>query len=183
MYFLATVSHRESSKFIVDANIEPEDKVVFKLTYDEVLDRVNGIYEYALNINPGQVVDDFNVEVQINESLPLINVQIPKVVESNEIDFTKDEEEEDIVVKTFDDNKNNVKIVFAPDEEYQKAAGDQGVFGKFVVRYDVDRSDQVQDSQVQVIDGYFVHFFAPQNLQTLSKHVIFVLDVRYTYKK
>lgn len=28
----------------------------------------------------------------------------------------------------------------------------------------------------QVVDGYFVHFFAPSELPTLPKHVIFVLD-------
>lgn len=26
-------------------------------------------------------------------------------------------------------------------------------------------------------DGYFVHFFAPPNLPSLKKHIIFVLDV------
>ena len=43
-----------------------------------------------------------------------------------------------------------------------------------VVRYDVDR--QGQDSEVQVIDGYFVHYFVPANLPTLPKHLVFVLD-------
>lgn len=28
----------------------------------------------------------------------------------------------------------------------------------------------------QVNEGYFVHFFAPESLQTMRKHVIFVLD-------
>ena len=27
-----------------------------------------------------------------------------------------------------------------------------------------------------MVDGYFVHFFAPSELPTLTKHVIFVLD-------
>jgi hypothetical protein len=26
-------------------------------------------------------------------------------------------------------------------------------------------------------DGYFVHFFAPENLPTLPKHIVFVLDI------
>jgi Mg-chelatase subunit ChlD len=29
----------------------------------------------------------------------------------------------------------------------------------------------------QISDGYFVHFFAPEDLPPLRKHVIFVLDV------
>merc|ERR1712066_265711 len=53
-------------------------------------------------------------------------------------------------------------------------AGDQGVSGRFVVRYDVDRRGQ--HSEVQLIDGYFVHYFVPSNLPTLPKHLVFVLD-------
>jgi len=34
-----------------------------------------------------------------------------------------------------------------------------------------------QESEVQVIDGYFVHYFVPENLPTLPKHVVFVLDI------
>merc|ERR1712226_85921 len=32
-------------------------------------------------------------------------------------------------------------------------------------------------NEIQVLDGYFVHYFAPENLQTLPRHVIFVVDV------
>ena len=32
------------------------------------------------------------------------------------------------------------------------------------------------DFLFQVVNGYFVHFFAPQSSPTLLKHVIFVLD-------
>merc|ERR1712227_595496 len=136
---------RDSNKFTVDSNIEPGDKVVFKLTYEEQLQRKDGQYEYALNIDPGMVVDDFKVEININESLPLDRVFVPNLIESS------------------------------PDEEYQVSAGEQGVSGKLVVQYDVDRESQ--DSEVQVIDGYFVHYFVPDNLETLPKHVVFVLDV------
>jgi hypothetical protein len=29
---------------------------------------------------------------------------------------------------------------------------------------------------MQVLDGYFVHFVAPENLPPMSKHVVFILD-------
>lgn len=29
----------------------------------------------------------------------------------------------------------------------------------------------------QIVNGYFVHFFAPTNLQNLPKNVIFVIDI------
>jgi len=168
---------RDSNKFTVDSNIEPGDKVVFKLTYEEQLQRKDGQYEYALNIDPGMVVDDFKVEININESLPLDRVFVPNLIESNAIDFTQELEENSAAEVTLnvDDSKNKAKIVFSPDEEYQVSAGEQGVSGKLVVQYDVDRESQ--DSEVQVIDGYFVHYFVPDNLETLPKHVVFVLDV------
>jgi predicted metal-dependent peptidase len=33
------------------------------------------------------------------------------------------------------------------------------------------------ETELQVSDGYFVHFFAPTDLKALHKHVVFVLDV------
>jgi len=169
---------RDSNRFSVDANVEPGDKVVFRLTYEELLERRNGEYEYDININPGQVVEDFRVTVNINESLPLMDLKVPKLVESNEIDF--DEDGEDVnaaaeVTRGVNGSDHNALIVFSPDLEYQEAAGDQGVSGRFIVSYDVDRSNQ--ESEIQVIDGYFVHFFVPDNLETLRKHVVYVLDI------
>ena len=50
------------------------------------------------------------------------------------------------------------------------------MFGQFIVQYDVDLSS-TGGNEIQVLDGYFVHYFAPDNLQTLPRHVIFVVDV------
>ena len=50
------------------------------------------------------------------------------------------------------------------------------MFGQFIVQYDVDM-DSSGGNEIQVLDGYFVHHFAPENLQTLPRHVIFVVDV------
>ena len=58
--------------------------------------------------------------------------------------------------------------------EYQREQGLEGVQGELSVLYDVDRTNQT--SEVQVVDGYFVHFFSPENLPVMPKHIIFVLD-------
>eukprot|EP00092_Neocalanus_flemingeri_P031159 GFUD01033850.1.p1 GENE.GFUD01033850.1~~GFUD01033850.1.p1 ORF type:complete len:834 (-),score=234.91 GFUD01033850.1:1233-3734(-) len=167
---------RDANIFTVATNIEPGQKVVFKLIYEELLDRKAGMYEHAINIDPKQIVDDLRVEVFINESLPISKISVPELVQSNEIDAS-DEEESKIadVERNVDGYANNAKIVFAPDKLYQEEAGAQGISGQFLVKYDVDRKGQ--DSEVQVIDGYFVHYFVPENLETLPKHAIFVLDV------
>merc|ERR1712038_2194810 len=173
---LVSKNRRDSNTFSVDTNLEPGEKVVFTLTYEELLERKDDQYEYVLHVDPGVVLDDFHVEININESLPLSQLSVPELLESNEIDFTKAEAESSVAEVTRDvgGSPNNARVVFAPSKEYQLEAGDQGVSGRFVVRYDVDR--QGQDSEVQVIDGYFVHYFVPANLPTLPKHLVFVLD-------
>merc|ERR1712038_469441 len=173
---LVSKNRRDSNTFSVDTNLEPGEKVVFTLIYEELLERKDDQYEYVLHVDPGVVLDDFRVEININESLPLSQLFVPELLESNEIDFTKAEAESSVAEVTRDvgGSPNNARVVFAPSKEYQLEAGDQGVSGRFVVRYNVDR--QGQDSEVQVIGGYFVHYFVPSDLPTLPKHMVFVLD-------
>eukprot|EP00091_Calanus_sinicus_P023555 TRINITY_DN800_c0_g1_i6.p1 TRINITY_DN800_c0_g1~~TRINITY_DN800_c0_g1_i6.p1 ORF type:complete len:851 (-),score=229.46 TRINITY_DN800_c0_g1_i6:131-2683(-) len=167
---------RDANIFTVETNIGPGEKVVFKLIYEELLERKSGMYKHSINIDPNQVVDDLKVEIFINESLPISSLSVPELVQSNEIDFTANEESKVAEVeRDVDGIANNARILFAPDRSYQEEAGAQGISGQFVVKYDVDRKGQ--ENEVQVIDGYFVHYFVPENLETLPKHVVFVLDV------
>jgi len=173
---LVSKNRRDSNTFSVDTNLEPGEKVVFTLTYEELLERKDDQYEYLLHLDPGAVLEDFHVEININESLPLSRLFVPELLQSNEIDFSAEETESRVaeVSRDVGGSPNNARVVFAPSKEYQLEAGEQGVAGRLVVRYDVDR--QGQDSEVQVIDGYFVHYFVPSNLPTLPKHLVFVLD-------
>lgn len=57
------VSARDSNRFTVSVNIEPQSKAIFYLTYEELLQRRNQQYEIVLNIHPGQPVKNLNVEV------------------------------------------------------------------------------------------------------------------------
>merc|ERR1719167_434287 len=169
-------SLREANVFKVSTNIEAGSKVVFKLMYEELLERQAGVYKHTINIDQGQIIDDLKIEVFINESLPVSKIFIPELLESNELDFEEKEENKLArIERNVDGSENNARIIFAPDKLYQTEAGDQGIDGQFVVEYDVNRRDQ--DSEIQVVDGYFVHYFVPDNLETLAKHVVFVLDV------
>merc|ERR1719150_2831898 len=157
-------------------NVEAGDKVEFRLTYDELLERKQGQYHLAINVNPGQIVDDLKIEVFINESLPISTISVPELKQSNEVDFEPDQESQVAVVeRDIDGDESRASVVFEPSREYQEEAGEQGLAGQLLVNYDVDRKGQV--NEVQVIDGYFVHYFTPENLPVLPKHVIFVLDV------
>jgi len=173
---LVVKSSRDANVFKVSTNIEAGSKVIFKLMYEELLERHAGVYKHTINVDQGQIIDDLRIEVFINESLPISKIFIPELLESNELDFEEKEENKLArIERNVDGSENNARIVFAPDKLYQTEAGAQGIDGQFVVEYDVDRREQ--ESEIQVVDGYFVHYFVPDDLETLAKHVVFVLDI------
>ncbi|NXT29333.1 ITIH2 inhibitor, partial [Syrrhaptes paradoxus] len=49
------------------------------------------------------------------------------------------------------------------------------VDGNFVVQYDVNREST--GGELEIFNGYFIHFFAPENLDPLPKNILFVIDV------
>lgn len=50
---------------------------MFELIYWEFLKRINGLYDYVIYINFGQVVEDFKINVLIKE---IINIMIIKIL-------------------------------------------------------------------------------------------------------
>lgn len=65
-------------------------------------------------------------------------------------------------------------VHYAPSEREQQ---NQLEFGlqQLTVEYDVDRSINPA-GDIMLMDGYFVHFFAPEDVPPQPKHIIFVLD-------
>nr|KAF6435637.1 hypothetical protein HJG63_006947 [Rousettus aegyptiacus] len=57
----------------------------------------------------------------------------------------------------------------------QSAFSSSGIMADFVVQYDVVTEDIIGD--VQIYEGYFVHFFGPRGLPPVEKNVVFVIDV------
>jgi len=173
------VSARDSNRFTVSVNIEPEKKAAFYLTYEQLLKREDSHYEQVINLHPGQPVKDLSVEVVINESRKITDLKAPPLRSGNEIGNDKAELDPRADIKHVNDTSAVVK--FTPNLERQKqlasllgAKEDEGLSGQFVVQYDVERDPK--GGEVLIQDGYFVHFFAPSELEPLPKHVVFVLD-------
>ena len=77
------------SKFQIafSAKVDPYDKVVFELTYEQPLERVMGLNNYKLHLNlKNQIIDDFKIKVNmsnlISNSSKFIN-EIPFQVEDS----------------------------------------------------------------------------------------------------
>ncbi|KAF2887611.1 hypothetical protein ILUMI_18562 [Ignelater luminosus] len=173
------VSARDSNRFTVSVNVEPETKAAFYLTYEELLKRQDGHYEQIINIHPGQPVKDLGVEVVIKETRKIKNLKAPPLRSGNEIGNENSELDPRADIEIVNDKTAIVR--FRPNVERQKQIAhllgtdeNEGLAGQFVIQYDVERDPQ--GGEVLIQDGYFVHFFAPTDLAPLPKHVVFVLD-------
>ncbi|KAJ8920647.1 hypothetical protein NQ315_004786 [Exocentrus adspersus] len=173
------VSARDSNRFTVSVNIEPQSKATFYLRYEELLRRQNEKYELLINIHPGQPVKQLDVEVHIDESRPLKFVKTPSLRSGNEI--SKNDEKLDPQAQITNINDTSAVVKFSPDINRQKqlatnlgAKEESGLSGQFVVQYDVERDPS--GGEVLVDGGHFVHFFAPSDLPALPKQIVFILD-------
>merc|ERR1711899_446672 len=162
----------EGKQVTFSAKLDPAEKVTFNLRYEELLQRSEqGKYHYEVNIqSKNQKIPDFKIKVTINESLPLDGISVKRVKNKDEAKF----QAEDISKGSLTyDQKLAPKIAYIdlrPNE-----AKNNGKDWKFVVNYDVKRPDDGND--VQIGAGKFVHYYSPDNLPTMPKHVIFVIDV------
>ncbi|KAH0630048.1 hypothetical protein JD844_012634 [Phrynosoma platyrhinos] len=74
-------------------------------------------------------------------------------------------------------NKFEGHVLFSPTIDQQRTCDNcttSLLQGDFLIKYDVNRDSP---SNLQVVNGYFVHFFAPKNLAHLPKNVAFVIDI------
>ncbi|KAL6111867.1 itih3 [Pungitius sinensis] len=164
---LVKASGRKMEKFSVSVNIAAESNVTFILTYEELLQRKLGQYEILTRLKPKQPVHEFQIVTNIYEPQGLSFVDAHATFLSNEL--------LPLVEKTVTDNKAHIS--FSPTMEQQRecpACDGTLIDGDFVIKYDVKRAKSFGD--VQIVNGYFVHFFAPPDLPRVPKNVVFVID-------
>ncbi|PKK20406.1 inter-alpha-trypsin inhibitor heavy chain 3 [Columba livia] len=164
---LVKASGRKTEKFTVSVNIAAASKVNFELTYEELLKRQFGKYEMFIKVKPKQLVRDFEIEVDIFEPQGISELEAEGTFITNEL--------QNIVKKTFSEKKGHISFKPTLDQQRNCANCSQSLLdGDFIVRYDVKRTTP---DNLQIVNGYFVHFFAPTNLPKLPKNIIFVIDI------
>ncbi|XP_065498404.1 inter-alpha-trypsin inhibitor heavy chain H3-like [Caloenas nicobarica] len=164
---LVKASGRKTEKFTVSVNIAAASKVSFELTYEELLKRQFGKYEMFIKVKPKQLVRDFEIKVDIFEPQGISELEAEGTFITNEL--------QNIIKKTFSEKKGHISFKPTLDQQRTCASCSQSLLdGDFTVRYDVKRTTP---DNLQIVNGYFVHFFAPTNLPKLPKNVIFVIDI------
>ena len=123
--------------------------MVFKLEYDELLERKDEWYQHVVNLGQDKIIPDLKVEVFIKETLPLKAVKVPQLLQSNEVDgSTRDLRSE--LEKTgehTDWSEGLSHVVYQPTSDEQEAAQLEGVSGQFHVKYQVEMKPE---GEVQV---------------------------------
>ncbi|XP_008318550.1 inter-alpha-trypsin inhibitor heavy chain H3-like isoform X1 [Cynoglossus semilaevis] len=164
---LVKASGRKMESFSVSVNIAAKSNVTFILTYEELLQRKLGQYEILTRVQPKSLVQDFKIMTNIYEPQGIAFLDAHATFLTNDL--------LPLVDKTVTDKKAHIS--FSPTVEQQrKCPGCDGTLidGDFVIKYDVNRGERFGD--IQIVNGYFVHFFAPPGLPRVPKNIVFVTD-------
>ncbi|KAE8583271.1 hypothetical protein XENTR_v10020472 [Xenopus tropicalis] len=166
---------RETVKFRVSVNVEAGEEITFELTYEELLRRHLGKYEYAVSVPSWQVVQNLSVEITISERTGIEYVRVLPLRTSRLMTNSVRGESKMPPSTQVEKGTYCARVTYTPTPTEQAAHSRPGVTADFVLQYDVSLKDLAGD--VQIYNGYFVHYFAPRGLPPIQKDVIFVIDV------
>nr|XP_025042759.1 inter-alpha-trypsin inhibitor heavy chain H4 isoform X4 [Pelodiscus sinensis] len=164
---LVKAAGRKMEQFHVSVNVAAASKVTFQLTYEELLKRQLGKYELLFKVRPKQLVKQFQIDVHIFEPQGINFLKTDSTFMTNELT--------EALTKV--QNETKAHILFKPTIAQQKKSPEleeTRLDGDFIIRYDVKR--RVNAGDIQIVNGYFVHYFAPSEMPTFPKNVIFVVD-------
>lgn len=164
---LVKTSGRKMEEFQVSVSVAPAAKVTFELVYEELLRRQLGVYELLLKIQPQQLVKHLQMDIHIFEPQGISFLEAKSTFMTNEL----------AEALTIVQNETKAHIRFKPTLSQQQKSPEQQetvLNGDFTVHYDVNRTHS--GGSIQIENGYFVHYFAPEGLPTIPKNVIFVID-------
>lgn len=168
----------EMETFRIAASIPGKKKATFLLAYEELLQRRLGKYEHVTSVRPQQLVSKLSVEVNIVEHSEITYLETPQLrngrTSSSANTANPNSKPEAPLSTVINRTKTTCKVTFSPNIVQQARIARNGMLGDFVVRYDVERELGIGD--IQVLNGYFVHYFAPKDLPAVPKNVVFVID-------
>ncbi|MCI4389940.1 hypothetical protein PGIGA_G00116860 [Pangasianodon gigas] len=160
---------RTLEEFKTSVTVAALSKVTFELTYEELLKRRLGKYELRINAQPMQPVADFKIDVYINEHPGISFLEVKGGLKSQELSSA--------VISTLAASTKEAWVNFYPTREQQtkcEGCGENGLNGDLLIEYDVKRPNQ--NGELKASNGYFVHYFAPTDIQQIPKNVVFIID-------
>ncbi|XP_039375604.1 inter-alpha-trypsin inhibitor heavy chain H2 isoform X1 [Mauremys reevesii] len=157
----------DMENFKAELNVPGGMKVQFEIHYQEMMRRKLGSYEYVIPLQPGRLAKHLEVDVRIIEPQGLRYVHVPNSLGDHFAGIT-----------TISKGEKKAHVSFKPTVAQQRkcpTCSATAVDGNFVVTYDVHR--ETKAGELEIFNGYFIHYFAPDNLDPLPKNILFVIDV------
>ncbi|XP_054451027.1 inter-alpha-trypsin inhibitor heavy chain H1 [Pteronotus mesoamericanus] len=165
---LVRASGRTMERFTIYLTIGPQSKALFRLTYEEMLKRKLMQYDIIIKVKPKQLVHHFEIDVDIFEPQGISKLDA-------QASFLPKELATQLIKKSFSDKKG--QVLFRPTVVQQQSCptcSSTLVDGEFRVSYDIKRD---KPCDLLVTNNHFAHFFAPQNLTSMNKNLVFVIDI------
>uniref|UniRef100_A0A803WB33 Inter-alpha-trypsin inhibitor heavy chain 2 n=1 Tax=Ficedula albicollis TaxID=59894 RepID=A0A803WB33_FICAL len=157
----------DMENFQTEVNVPPGMRIQFQLHYHEMIRRKLSSYEHVISVKPGRLAKHMEVDVRIIEPQGLRYVHVPNSLGDHFDGIT-----------TISKGEKKAHVSFKPTMAQQRKCpkcSSTAVDGNFVVQYDVNR--ETTGGELEIFNGYFIHFFAPENLDPLPKNILFVIDV------
>ncbi|XP_059844465.1 inter-alpha-trypsin inhibitor heavy chain H5 [Hypanus sabinus] len=162
----------EVETFTVTTKLPARTKGLFLLTYEELLERRLGKYTHVISVRPKQIVPRLLVEIHLMENSGITFLEVAPLRTSK---LTNHSAAGPPPPSTkINQTRTSAHVKFAPTVKQQDEIAKNGVLGDFILRYDVNR--ELGAGEVQVQNGYFVHYFAPKDLPPVPKNVVFIID-------
>ncbi|XP_070824912.1 inter-alpha-trypsin inhibitor heavy chain H6 [Chaetodon trifascialis] len=172
---LVATKEREIEKFRVAVSVPSGARVFFSLSYEELLPRRLGRYELSLGLRPGQPVQNLTLDVSITERPGISFIKVLPLKTSRLLSNTAQGDADAPASTHVEHSGGCARVRYSPTLQQQNSVSSKGLNADFIIQYDVDLRDLL--GEIQVYDGYFVHYFAPRGLPVVPKDVIFVIDV------
>ncbi|NXI13072.1 ITIH2 inhibitor, partial [Irena cyanogastra] len=157
----------DMENFQTEVNVPPGMRIQFQLHYHEMIRRKLSSYEHVISVKPGRLAKHMEVDVRIIEPQGIRYVHVPNSLGDHFSGIT-----------TISKGEKKAHVSFKPTMAQQRKCpkcSSTAVDGNFVVQYDVNR--ETTGGELEIFNGYFIHFFAPENLDPLPKNILFVIDV------
>uniref|UniRef100_A0A8C4T2P3 Inter-alpha-trypsin inhibitor heavy chain H3 n=1 Tax=Erpetoichthys calabaricus TaxID=27687 RepID=A0A8C4T2P3_ERPCA len=164
---LVRVSGRKMEEFKVSVAIAAHSKVTFELTYEELLKRNLGNYDIVIKVSPQQLVKNFKIDVDVSESQGISFLDVQGKFLTQEL--------KNAIQKTVTEDKAHISFAPTIDQQRKCPECQESILdGEFIIKYDVKREMSI--GNIQIVNGYFVHYFAPVHMPRIPKNVVFVID-------
>ncbi|XP_032414812.1 inter-alpha-trypsin inhibitor heavy chain H6 isoform X2 [Xiphophorus hellerii] len=172
---LVATKEREIEKFRVAVSVPSGTRMSFVLIYEELLPRRLGRYELSLGLRTGQPVQNLTLDVSIHERTGISFIKALPLKTSRLLSNSAQGDSSPPASTQVEQSDNCARIYYSPTVLQQTSVSSKGLNADFIIQYDVELKDLLGD--VQVYDGYFVHYFAPRGLPVVPKDIIFVIDI------